>query len=78
MKLAEYLSKNQISQDEAGKAVSVSAGRIGHFSRGEDLPPPKICVRIEKWTGGQVSRRELRPNDYLDFWPELEQSSSEV
>lgn len=34
--------------------------------------PPKQCVRIEWLTKGAVSRRELRPDDWRDIWPELE------
>lgn len=34
--------------------------------------PPKQCVRIEALTKGAVSRRELRPDDWRDIWPELE------
>lgn len=34
--------------------------------------PPKQCVRIEALTKGAVSRRELRPDDWQDIWPELE------
>lgn len=36
--------------------------------------PPKQCVRIEQLTSGAVTRRDLRPNDYLEFWPELAQA----
>lgn len=33
--------------------------------------PPKQCVRIEALTSGAVSRRDLRPADWQDIWPEL-------
>lgn len=33
--------------------------------------PPKQCVRIEQLTGGVVSRRDLRPDDWSAIWPEL-------
>ncbi|RYE43831.1 MAG: helix-turn-helix domain-containing protein [Hyphomicrobiales bacterium] len=33
--------------------------------------PPKQCVRIERITEGRVSRRDLRPDDWRDIWPEL-------
>lgn len=29
------------------------------------------CVSIERATGGQVTRQDLRPNDWADVWPEL-------
>lgn len=71
MDLNTYLTSYSISQSVAGKALSVSAGRIGHFCRGEDIPPPKVCVRIEAWSGGAVTRKELRPEDWQLIWPEL-------
>ena len=33
--------------------------------------PPKQCVRIEQVTGGAVTRKDLRPDDYREIWPEL-------
>lgn len=36
--------------------------------------PPKQCVRIEQLTGGRVTRKHLRPDDWIDFWPELDKT----
>jgi DNA-binding transcriptional regulator YdaS (Cro superfamily) len=33
--------------------------------------PIERCVAIENATKGKVTRRELRPNDWRDIWPEL-------
>ena len=33
--------------------------------------PPRQCIRIEALTGGRVTRRHLRPEDWMDFWPEF-------
>lgn len=30
-----------------------------------------VCVSIERETRGQVTRRDLRPDDWRDIWPEL-------
>lgn len=38
--------------------------------------PAKQCVRIERITEGLVSRRDLRPDDWRDIWPELVDSES--
>ncbi len=35
------------------------------------IPSPEYCVAIEQATGGQVSRRDLRPEDWHRIWPEL-------
>ncbi|WP_311223731.1 MULTISPECIES: YdaS family helix-turn-helix protein [unclassified Acidovorax] len=37
----------------------------------ERCPSPLNCVAIEHATGGQVTRRDLRPHDWASIWPEL-------
>ena len=32
--------------------------------------PPKQCVRIEALTDGRITRRQLRPDDWQDYWPD--------
>jgi len=35
-------------------------------------PIPIIrCVEIEELTGGEVTRKQLRPDDWWQIWPEL-------
>lgn len=34
-------------------------------------PSPESCVLIEQITGGQVTRQDLRPDDWQRIWPEL-------
>lgn len=33
--------------------------------------PAEMCLRIERATDGQVTRRDLRPADYAEIWPDL-------
>lgn len=35
------------------------------------LPSPLNCTAIERATGGKVTRRDLRPDDWHRIWPEL-------
>ena len=30
-----------------------------------------LSVRIEKHSGGEVSRKDLHPDDWADIWPEM-------
>lgn len=32
---------------------------------------PRLAVKIEEESGGLVTRRELRPKDWQQVWPEL-------
>ena len=33
--------------------------------------PVEHCAAIERLTGGRVTRRDLRPEDWARIWPEL-------
>lgn len=33
--------------------------------------PAERCLAIERATGGQVTRADLRPDDYWLIWPDL-------
>lgn len=35
------------------------------------VPSASYCVAIERATGGAVTRRDLRPDDWQSIWPEL-------
>lgn len=37
----------------------------------KQLLSPKLCVQIEQATDGAVTRRDLRPDDWAQIWPEL-------
>lgn len=40
-------------------------------SRGKSGLPPEHCVTLEAHLAGQVTRRDLRPDDWWLIWPEL-------
>lgn len=40
--------------------------------------PVEHCAAIERATGGAVTRRELRPDDWAAIWPELAQQPAEA
>lgn len=39
--------------------------------------PIANCLAIERATNGAVTRRDLRPNDWQDIWPELAQPTTQ-
>lgn len=70
------------SQLALARALQVTPVTVSQWTRDASAKnarpvPPKQCVRIEKLTSGQVSRRELRPEDWQDIWPELAQQPAE-
>lgn len=50
--------------------LGVSAQVVSNWKQ-RDAVPIERCVAIEQATGGQVTRRDLRPDDWQAIWPEL-------
>lgn len=65
---------NGLSQENQ-KSFSDSCGTtIGYLRKAisaNDLLNPITCVQIEKISNGIVSRKDLRPDDWVKIWPEL-------
>lgn len=47
----------------------ISAQAVDKWKNGK--VPPERCPAIESATGGAVTRRDLRPDDWWLIWPEL-------
>lgn len=75
--MAEMSDKHSL--DRAADAVD----GVGKLAALLDVTPQAICnwkkrgvpidrcVSIERATGGRVGRKDLRPDDWADHWPEL-------
>lgn len=75
MNLKDYLSKYG-SQAELARKISAQPQLVWQWSSGVRPVPIERCVAIERATDGAVSRRDLRPDDWRDIWPELADSSA--
>lgn len=75
MTLDEYLkSPGAMTVGQLREAIGVKSDmqiRQWRYGYGNRQPDPANCVAIERATGGAVSRRKLRPNDWWLIWPEL-------
>lgn len=58
-------------QQALAKAIGSSQSEISQWVTGRRPIPPKKAAAIERVTAGQVTRRELRPADWQQLWPEL-------
>lgn len=69
--------KDYISTSERGTAaklaahLGVSASYLSQMASGLCPISEKRCVLIEQFTHGVVARRDLRPDDWREIWPEL-------
>lgn len=55
-------------------ACDTTLGHLKNVGYGYRPCAAELAVRIERHTAGQVSRRDLRPSDWQDIWPELANS----
>jgi DNA-binding transcriptional regulator YdaS (Cro superfamily) len=64
------------SQAALARALGVTPVTVGQWLKPKDIGgrqvPAKQCLRIERLTNGQVTRRDLRPHDYHEIWPDLD------
>jgi DNA-binding transcriptional regulator YdaS (Cro superfamily) len=75
MQLNEYLkSPGALTVRQLAEAVGVKSDmqvRQWQHGYGGRRPSPIYCHAIERATLGQVTRKDLRPNDWQKIWPEL-------
>lgn len=70
MKLSEY-TKNIETAASLSRRLSLNPALITQWKVGSRDCPSKRCIQIERATGGQVMRWDLRPDDWWQIWPEL-------
>ncbi|MEF8755966.1 MAG: helix-turn-helix domain-containing protein [Accumulibacter sp.] len=51
--------------------LGVSPQAVCFWRDGKRRFPAELCAAIERATGGAVTRRDLRPDDWARIWPEL-------
>jgi len=70
MNLHKYLSEQENS-NKFSKRIGVPLPSISHWRHKKRPVPIEKALLIESATGGLVTRKELRPNDWSTIWPEL-------
>lgn len=72
-KLLAYLNSLSPADREAfAVKCGTTVGYIRRACSGGLALKAQTCVLIERESGGAVSRKDLRPNDWLETWPELQ------
>lgn len=59
------------SQKKLGELCGFTQQAVYKWLHGKAKIPPAICPSIEQATKGAVSRKDLRPDDWMRIWPEL-------
>ena len=71
MDLRTYMSEHHGGQLALAKRLGIPASQVNNWCQNVRPVPAIWCSMIEAWSGGRVSRAELRPNDHYMLWPEL-------
>lgn len=72
MQLKDYLAElPRGSATELAEKLSISLSFLSQMASGSSAISPERCVSIEQSTNGAVTRKDLRPNDWMRIWPEL-------
>ena len=76
MKLSDYLSAHG-QQTDLARAIGAQPQLVWQWAKAVRPVPIERCVPIERATNGQVTRQDLRPDDWHEIWPELAQASAQ-
>jgi len=52
-------------------AIGTRQSAISNWRKRGTFPSPAYCLSIERATNGAVTRKDLRPHDYAQIWPDL-------
>ncbi|MES2787642.1 MAG: YdaS family helix-turn-helix protein [Pseudomonadota bacterium] len=71
MDIQSYLLKSATSQSCFARLIGVRPAVLYQWIKGIRPIPIARCLAIEEATKGEVSRRDLRPRDWQDIWPDI-------
>lgn len=71
MNLDTYLSTTESAASLARK-LGITPVLISQWRTGVRPVPIERCTAIEQATSGIVTRKDLRPGDYWQIWPEID------
>lgn len=74
MKFSDWVNEKRGRSLAVAQAVGVTPPVVSDWVTGKKGIPLERCTAIERATGGGVTRKDLRPDDWEDHWPELSQA----
>lgn len=61
MNLRDYIHFNRVKNIELAKELQIHVNYLRLIKNGKAIPSERLASHIEMLTGGQVTRKELRP-----------------
>ena len=71
MNLKSYISSNYGNAKDLALKLGIHPSFLSQMVGGGRPVSPEYAVSIEQATNGAVTRKDLRPNDWMRIWPEL-------
>lgn len=59
MQFAEYVNKQNITQEELAAILDTTQGSICRWLKGENIPRPEQMAKITEWSGGEVTANDF-------------------
>ena len=75
MKNTALLEWLKHADDEAVNRTGTTHGYLRQIAYGNKVASPEVAARVEHETCGAVTRKQLRPDDWMIIWPELDHAS---
>lgn len=69
MKFTALLKERNVPIGQLAERLGLH--RVALYAWNRNGVPVKHCVPIEGITEGKIHRKELRPDDWQKFWPEM-------
>lgn len=76
MKLSDYLAQKRGRLSDLSGLIGAPISNMSDRASGRRSVPVERCADIERGTNGAVTRRDLRPDDWMRIWPELSQQEA--
>ncbi|ROZ86933.1 hypothetical protein EF096_01805 [Pseudomonas neustonica] len=67
----ELLDWLKSANDKSVAETGTTRGHLRQIGYGNRPASPEVASRLELVTKGQVTRKQLRPDDWSVIWPEL-------
>ena len=71
MDLLTHIRARPSGASQLSASLGIAAAFLYQIAHGKRRASPALARRIEDATNGAVCRRDLRPDDWGDIWPEL-------
>jgi DNA-binding transcriptional regulator YdaS (Cro superfamily) len=72
MDLPTWINQQHGRGVQLAKALGIQPSYVSDWVTGKKAVPAARCQAIVRLTDGAVTLQELRPDDWADYWPNLE------